>query len=44
MKPKIKTKLPNKDLRKTVISDKNHEKLSEAVSAAPIMEEGAIIE
>jgi hypothetical protein len=42
-KPKIRTKSPNKDLRKTVISDKESEKAPVA-AAAPIMEDGAIIE
>ena len=42
-KPKKRTKSPNKDLRKTVISDKGPEK-PPAVAAAQIMEEGAIIE
>jgi hypothetical protein len=43
-KPKIRTKSPNKDLRKTVISDKEPEKAPAEAAAAPIMEDGAIIE
>ena len=44
-KPKKRTKSPNKDLRKTVISDKEPEKApAESVAAAPSMEDGAIIE
>ncbi len=43
-KPKKRLKSPNKDLRKTMDSEKELEKPAEMVAAAPIMEEGAIIE